>query len=166
MGVPADAMLAPGVWACDLSVSASYPHFVTPPEHWTDDEADNLARIAAVVAQVGGLVGERPRITSGLRRAALNQAVGGSRHSWHLTGRAVDLAWSRHAAIDVLLAMWDAGTVVDDVIAYHPHRGGHMHIQIDGGVPRRRYRVRDADGSYRLMASRDDITRTRERWRP
>lgn len=165
MGIPAHTLLAPGIQARDLAVSRSHPELVTPPELWTAAECDALARVAALIAQVGTASGELPRITSGLRRSALNRAVGGSASSWHRTGRAADIAWSRQTSIQALLACWDAGIVADDLIAYHPSRGGHMHVQTDGtSTPRGRYRVRMADGRYVQMHTRDDIVAAASTW--
>ncbi len=166
MGIPADTMLAPHFRAREFATSSSRPDLVTPPDEWTDHEVDHIAAMAAWMSRARGILGGPLVITSGLRREPLNRAIGGSVRSWHLDGRAVDWRPPRGmTSIEVLLALWDEGVVVDDLIAYHPSRGGHLHVQLDGSLtPRGRYRVRRADGRYVQMRSRDDIEREIVAW--
>lgn len=67
-------------------------------------------------------------VTSGLRVAAVNAAVGGSSKSQHMNGEALDvkpLRMSSEAAFKVLSTKRH---VVDQAILYHPSRGGHIHF--------------------------------------
>lgn len=73
-------------------------------------------------------VGRPIRITSGWRSSTVNQAVGGSRTSMHLTGEAADIKADGLAAADLLRAIRAAGILVDQAIGYDPERGGHVHV--------------------------------------
>lgn len=67
-------------------------------------------------------------ITSGYRSYDVNKAVGGSRTSDHLNGRAVDMVVqgmdSRQLAREIIAAR----IPFDQMIWYAPSRGGHVHI--------------------------------------
>lgn len=93
-------------------------------------------------------IGTKPTVTSGYRSPSVNAAVGGSSTSDHPKGLAADLrppaGWTSgtlaRAAVDALPSF-------DQVIAYAPERGGHVHV---GMGPRRRGQVLTmlADGRY------------------
>lgn len=82
---------------------------------------------------------KRPiRVTSGYRNRDLNTAVGGSSNSSHLTGEAVDIKVEGMTAAELLLAIIAAGILdFDQLIAYAPERGGHLHFGIKAGAASR-----------------------------
>lgn len=80
------------------------------------------------------------RITSGFRNREVNTAVGGSSTSAHMRGEAADIKVNGMTAAQLLLAVDAAGILdYDQLIAYAPERGGHLHVGIKAGaVPRAR----------------------------
>lgn len=89
-------------------------------------------------------------VTSGYRSHALNVLIGGSARSAHVRGEAADVkgggGWDATVALDKIQAL---GLPVDQVIAYHPDRGGHLHIGIVvGGEPRRQYLWAPPSGGF------------------
>ena len=88
----------------------------------------NLARFAFEPLRMA--VGPM-QVTSGLRTAAVNAAVGGASKSQHLKGEALDvkpLRMASPAAFEVLAREVAAGLAIDQAILYHPSRGGHIHL--------------------------------------
>lgn len=75
-------------------------------EHFTDNEFRDhrtgevkiVPELVQALERLRAIVGRPLRIVSGYRSASTNQAVGGARHSQHLTGRAADIP-SRYATI-------------------------------------------------------------------
>ena len=149
----------------EFSVSASNPSLTTPPRDWTTEERSRIHELARVMQQIRDGVGGPITITSGLRRPPLNRAVGGSSGSWHLTGRAVDFRPpSGKSSLDVLEWIMKHGVALayDDVIAYVPARGGHVHLAVDAFLtPRRRLRVAMPGGGVAALESVDlrDVAR-------
>lgn len=96
-----------------------------------------------VVASLGSQWG---RVTSTLRSAAHNRAVGGVRNSWHLRGRAIDIA--RRAGVthaEIAAAYRNAGYYLIESL----DEGDHSHFAFGSGggaVPRARP-VQHAGGS-------------------
>lgn len=81
---------------------------------------------------------KRPiRVTSGYRSHAVNLRVRGARNSRHKTGEAADLKVEGMSAAELVAAILEAGLSFDQVIAYAPSRGGHVHLQICAGAPGR-----------------------------
>lgn len=75
-------------------------------------------------------VGRPVRVTSGYRSPELNHALGGSPTSQHLTGEAADLkvrGMDAFAVYDTLRAICEE---TDQIIIYHPQRGGHVHVSV------------------------------------
>ena len=117
----------------------------------------------AVVAGGGAVLDGRReamgaiRITSGYRTDALNTAIGGSKTSEHLVGRAADI---------VLVQDHETGKIADvarrlrlpvrQFLEYHPTHGGHVHVSYSGaaGPPKREYLYRIADGAWRAQYGR------------
>jgi len=69
------------------------------------------------------------RVTSGYRSHAVNDAVGGSVRSLHTRGLAADIKSPDLDAHGLLHLLLLADVPFDQVIAYAPERGGHVHIQ-------------------------------------
>jgi len=98
-------------------------------------------------------LGKPVRVTSGYRSPAVNTKIGGSKTSAHLTGEAVDIkvdGLDAHGIVEALRLVAPAGGW-DQVIAYAPSRGGHVHIGIKAGAwPRHRKQVlwAPASGGY------------------
>jgi len=98
-------------------------------------------------------LGKPVRVTSGYRSPAVNTKIGGSKTSAHLTGEAVDIkvdGLDAHGIVEALRMVDPAGGW-DQVIAYAPSRGGHVHIGIKAGAwPRHRKQVlwAPASGGY------------------
>ena len=85
-------------------------------------------------------LGEPVIVTSGFRSVALNTAVGGSKTSAHMTGEAVDIKVGGMTSGALLMAFDNFGIRdYDQLIAYAPSRGGHLHLGIKAGAaPRAR----------------------------
>jgi zinc D-Ala-D-Ala carboxypeptidase len=79
---------------------------------------------------VGGWV----RVTSGYRSPAVNKAVGGSKTSSHMTGEAADVKAKGHTASELVALIVGLDLPFDQLIAYAPERGGHVHIGIKAGA--------------------------------
>ncbi len=75
------------------------------------------------------------KVTSGYRSDAVNRAVGGSPTSDHKRGWAVDIKAGRHSSPELARQIAKSGLPFDQMILYHPSRGGHVHL---GGGPRMR----------------------------
>lgn len=82
-------------------------------------------------------LGRPLKVTSGYRSRAVNTAVKGSKNSRHLTGEASDVKSDGLTAVEIVAAIILADISFDQVIAYAPSRGGHVHIQICAGAPGR-----------------------------
>lgn len=80
------------------------------------------------------------RVRSGYRSLQVNRAVGGSPRSAHMTGEAADIKVDGMSALELLEAIVAAGLDFDQVIAYHPSRGGHVHVGIRAGMAGRHRR--------------------------
>jgi len=79
---------------------------------------------------------KRPiRITSGYRSDKVNRKVHGSKNSRHMTGEAADFKIEGLDVHAILAAIEALGLGFDQVIAYAPRRGGHVHVQICAGAP-------------------------------
>jgi len=89
-----------------------------------------LARM--VLDPLRDAVGRPLGVTSGYRDEQYNRAIGGSATSDHPKGRAVDIrppeGWLSTDLAD--LAVMVSGPWLDQVIAYHSSRGGHLHLSI------------------------------------
>lgn len=104
-----------------------------------DSLLPNLTRLAKALELVRMAVGNRPVVvSSGYRSPALNRAVGGSRTSAHMDGRAADIRVAGMRALDVARAVRDAGFDVFDQVIYEGGRVPWVHVGIaaDGKAPR------------------------------
>lgn len=80
-------------------------------------------------------LGRAVKVNSGYRSEAVNQAVGGSKTSRHKTGEAADIVCPGLTSTELVAAILAAGIDFDQVIAYAPARGGHLHIGLRCGHP-------------------------------
>jgi hypothetical protein len=81
-------------------------------------------------------LGKPVRVTSGYRSPEVNSRIGGSKTSAHMTGEAVDVkvdGLDAHGVVEAL-RLCDPSGGWDQVIAYAPSRGGHVHIGIRSGA--------------------------------
>lgn len=82
-------------------------------------------------------LGRPVRVRSGFRTPQVNRAVGGSSTSSHMTGEAADIKSDGLNSMGLLEAILLADIDFDQVIAYHPTRGGHVHVGIKAGAAAR-----------------------------
>lgn len=104
----------------------------------TPEVLKNLRRLAALLEEVRGVLGDVPiRVSSGYRCPELNRAVKGARRSAHMQGLAVDFtAPGFGTVLQVARAVVRSGIVFDQII----HEYGswvHLGLAEDGAVPRR-----------------------------
>jgi len=93
-------------------------------------------------------LGKPVRVTSGFRSEAVNTAVRGSKTSAHRKGLAADIKVSGLDAHALMRAVIDSDIPFDQAIAYHPSRGGHLHIGLSTGRMRRQMLWAKAGGGY------------------
>jgi zinc D-Ala-D-Ala carboxypeptidase len=92
---------------------------------------DNLERLVdKVLDPLRASLGRPVRVTSGYRTAAINAAIGGSPTSDHVRGMAADIAVSGLTSVDVAREINRLGLPFDQLIAYAPERGGHVHVSL------------------------------------
>jgi hypothetical protein len=96
--------------------------------------------VATVLDPLRRHLGRPVRITSGFRSKQVNRRVGGSPHSRHLDGEAADIKVDGLDAHDLVEAIQLAELDFDQVIAYAPERGGHVHLGILAGAAARHRR--------------------------
>lgn len=100
----------------------------------------NLAILArSVLEPLRAAAGGRPiTVSSAYRSAAVNAAVGGELDSQHLAGEAADITANHLTAESLAAVARQSGLPYDQLIWYHPTRGGHVHISASPGrAPRR-----------------------------
>lgn len=91
----------------------------------TPDALENLKRLRAVVREV---FGQDVTVTSAFRSAEVNKAVGGAKRSYHLSGRAVDLAPPRGMTLQDMEDVARASGAFVEIIPYPGD--GHLHVAI------------------------------------
>lgn len=120
-------LLAPGYPLAAFLVSGSRPDLAAELRP-TDDEVANLTRVAALLARFEALTGIHLRVTSGDRDEDLNEAIGGEEDSQHLRGEAVDVVAPGRTSFELADLWLDAGLPFDQLLAYTPRDGGHLHV--------------------------------------
>jgi hypothetical protein len=141
----ADMQLAPNFALSEFLVSSRFPWLVQPP---SPAELANLRRGAQLLQRVRDEIGVPMRITSGLRSAALVEALDGSASlRGHRGGNAADIiagAWPNNRLQHVLWDMHRAGELpeLDQAIVYSDTN----HVHLGWGQPPR--------GEF-LLAARD-----------
>lgn len=98
-----------------------------------------LALVANVLDPLRVYLGRPIRITSGYRSPEVNEAVGGSKTSGHMTGRAVDLTVRGMTAQEIAAEVQKLGLAYDQMIVYSPARGGHLHLSYREGNNRQQH---------------------------
>lgn len=93
-------------------------------------------------------LGRPIRITSGYRSPEVNRAIGGSISSDHLTGGAADIMVAGMQPEAVARRIVALGLPFDQVIAYHPDRGGHLHVGHRPGAQRGQLLYAPAEGGF------------------
>lgn len=92
-------------------------------------------------------------ITSGYRSPKLNDAIDGADDSQHTRGEAADFKASSRTSAEVMVRLWNAareGMPLDQVILYHPSRGGHLHVSYTTRrAPRGEFLYAPEGGGYR-----------------
>lgn len=97
--------------------------------HLSDEAIKNILALSRnVLDPIGDAVGGRARITSGYRSPSVNAAVDGAEKSQHMNGEAVDIKVDGMAALDLARLVAGLGVPFDQIIWYHPDRGGHVHV--------------------------------------
>jgi uncharacterized protein YcbK (DUF882 family) len=135
-------------WAELTRTSTGLPNQPTP-EHRT-----NLQVLVQVILDpLRAHLGRPVRVTSGYRSPEVNTRIGGSKTSAHMSGDAADIkvdGVDAHGIVAALRVIAPPGGW-DQVIAYAPSRGGHVHVGIRAGAwPRHRQQVlwAPAGGGY------------------
>ena len=122
-------------------------------ERRPDHQAALVALCAGVLDPLRDALGPVV-ITSGYRTEALNAAIGGSKTSEHMSGRAVDLKLGTGHDVDRIA---DAAQRLPfrQCITYAPERGGHVHISYSAaaGPPKRQSLHAPASGGYKARAT-------------
>lgn len=118
-------------------------------------ELENLAHLARTILEpLRAGIGNRPiYVTSGFRTPEVNAAIPGSvSDSQHLLGQAADIR-SGYASAETLAAYaMELGLPYDQLIWYHPARGGHVHVSaVPAGAPRREVRYYPETGRSVLV---------------
>ena len=130
----------------------------------SESEAAYILRTAKAVQLARDHFGFPFWITSGHRAKELNTAIGGSKTSAHMYGRAIDFRprdkWaSKHTARlskEIAEWMWENVEDLDQVIYYDLSRGGHVHFGIAAKGKKSRGELRHAakGGGYPVIKRR------------
>ena len=114
------------------SGTASRLHILNAPN--AAQRANLRALVSHVLQPVRDAIGRPVRVDSAFRSAALNRAIGGSDTSQHMTGEAADIKVDGMTAPELAAFIVRLGVPFDQVIAYPPELGGHVHVSynVDG----------------------------------
>lgn len=96
----------------------------------------SLRTLELLWAVFGGLT-----FSSGYRSPEVNAVAKGAHESQHMAGEAVDFKPVSGTSTDVAVYLWNHPEIpVDQVILYHPSRGGHVHVSLKiNGTQRRQF---------------------------
>lgn len=99
----------------------------TPPL----EAQENLRRLVFYVLDpLQAFLGRKVRVTSGFRTPAVNEVVGGSATSQHMSGEAADIMVSGLSAVELATAIIRLRLPFDQLIWYDLERGGHVHVSL------------------------------------
>lgn len=100
------------------------------------DIARNLKLLAEVLEQVRALAGGPIIVSSGYRSPAVNKAIGGAKHSAHLTGLAADIHCPGLSPTALAHIIKSSQIKYDQLILEYPDGNGWVHIGIAETAPR------------------------------
>lgn len=98
----------------------------------TPDVVRNAARLAIYVLEpLRALAGDHPiNVSSWFRSMALNKAVGGSDHSYHLFGCAADIWSDHHAPADLAKIVLDSRLGFDEMYVEYGSTSHWLHLAV------------------------------------
>jgi len=103
-----------------------------------EEQMANLQRTAVFMEKARSILGNNSiTVTSGLRVAALNKAIGGSKTSAHMDGRAVDFKCYGYGNTKQIVTRLRESTLVFDQLIEEFGRWVHIGFPKSGEVPRR-----------------------------
>lgn len=114
------------------------------------DETKNIKRMAETMEQVRTILGSNPIfISSGFRCPELNQAIGGSSTSSHMTGLAADFTCPAFGdPYDVCMALKDHMHELEvDQLIWEYNDWIHIALAADGAIPREQALTIDNSGT-------------------
>lgn len=116
----------PGVWFSwdELQATSTGRENAAPPEA----RLRLRALVGAVLDPLRWRLGRPVRVTSAYRSEAVNRAVGGSATSQHVTGEAADIVVAGMTGTELAAEIIRMRLPFDQLIAYAPSRGGHVHV--------------------------------------
>lgn len=135
-----DLALTPHITLHDLTASGNADRLGlanTPTINQTNSLRNLALRtLEPIWAAFGGL-----DFSSGYRSPEVNATVKGSHESQHMSGEATDFKPRTQTSEAVVRWLWAHPEVpVDQVILYHPSRGGHVHVSLKtSGTNRRQF---------------------------
>lgn len=122
---------------CTSQTAARLGHIIEPSER----DILNLTRLCETVLEPLREDLKRPIvISSGLRPIWLNAAIGGSKTSAHMDGRAADIVVPGLSPLEVCRRVGELALPVDQCIhEFPPHGWTHLGIAKEGESPRNQY---------------------------
>ncbi len=122
---------------CTSQTAARMGHAIDPSE----SDVRNLTRLCETVLEPLRTALDRPLIiTSGLRPLWLNEAIGGSKSSAHMDGRAADMQVHGLSPLEVCRKVAELRLPVDQCIHEFPPAGWcHVGIAPADSLPRNQY---------------------------
>lgn len=114
-------------WA-ELVASATARRKGIPNQPGPTEQLALLALTRAVLDPFREELGRAVYVRSGYRSLELNGALGGSRGSQHVRGEAADITVPTLDAVQTCRALVAYQLPFDQLIAYAPERGGHVHV--------------------------------------
>lgn len=148
----AGAVVVGGVVFGEAQAMNSYGETTQPGRNFTWDEltrsgtalklhilnAPNAAQranlrtlVTRVLQPIRDARGQPVHIDSAFRSAALNRAIGGSDTSQHMSGEAADIKVDGMTSSELAAFIVRLGIPFDQLIAYPPELGGHVHVSYD-----------------------------------
>jgi zinc D-Ala-D-Ala carboxypeptidase len=137
----------------------TWEEMTTTSKHLLNHPSDDTQRLMVgfvkdVLDPIRRHLGEPLFLTSAYRSLAVNNAVGGSSTSLHRRGTAADCKARGMSSRELAQAILDSGVPFDQLIAYAPERGGHVHIHVKVGsnvTNREQVMWAPASGGYRSL---------------
>lgn len=115
----------------------------------TDAVVKNLKRLAERLEQVRAIFHKPVIITSGYRCPQLNEAVGGSKNSAHMSGLAADFnIFGAGGPLQVAILINQRQNIAFDQLINEYDSWVHIGIEAEGEEPRRQTMTYKRDGSF------------------